>query len=218
MTSQMIFSEILGWMALSLLSVELHIAHILATGLLCTLYDMVLRKYEILGRDVLTESIDEKTSTNWVAPCKPARCDYQGLGLVTFKNVFEALFPRFWNKPSGILSQKGSRHAKFQQILSNVEKRYEIVTSGRIARSHSICSSRLSINPCHPFSLVEQGWEGSQVRPGIPTGEGGVLRRVPPLTFFLGGQKTYILWTSSSKCHLNRLEIMCKTYFWGVPL
>ena len=47
----------------------------------------------------------------------------------TFKNVYEALFPRLWKKKCrDIFSQKRSWHAKFQQILSNLENRYEIVT------------------------------------------------------------------------------------------
>ena len=41
----------------------------------------------------------------------------------TFKNVFEALFPRLWKKKRrDIFSQKRSRQAKFQRILSNFKK------------------------------------------------------------------------------------------------
>ena len=94
---------------------------------------------------------------NWVAPWKPARCElfcsdfpscsesaetWHVYSLCdkrcpwwTFKNVFEALFPRLWKKnPGTFFSQKRSRHAKFQWILSNFENRYKKVTSGRLAQ------------------------------------------------------------------------------------
>ena len=179
---------------------------------------MKLRSSDLLSRVWLQTDIGRHESpiTNWVAPCKPAWCDYfvaifqvaqnrLKFGMSTlvlkkmplcffFKNAGNygqncvkfntpppppPLFPspnnvgfrslraqtlcvcllRYWREGVGVLqggqlklsfpacgkknyrdifSQKRSRHAKFQRILRNLKNRYEIVTSGQLARSPSI--------------------------------------------------------------------------------
>ena len=66
----------------------------------------------------------------------------EGRGGWTFKNVFEALFPCLSKEKTGTLFTEKSLHGKFQQILSNLENRYEFVTC-RILRTPSI---QVSIN------------------------------------------------------------------------
>ena len=59
------------------------------------------------------------------------------------RTCFKPCFPACGKKTAGTFcSQKSSRHTKFQWILSNLENRYEIVTSGGMHGALQLFPSR----------------------------------------------------------------------------
>ena len=79
-----------------------------------------------------TNSVKDTRTVFWLSSIEILRCletDEERRGV-----EFDAISFVFFC----ILEKKTHGHAKFQPIMSNLENRYEIVTWGRLARSHSI--------------------------------------------------------------------------------
>ena len=71
------------------------------------------------------------------------------------ERVWSLVFPLVEKKHRDVFSQKRSRHANFQRILSNLRNRYVIITSGRLARRPPIIMivCKISLFFMNPISM-----------------------------------------------------------------